>query len=136
MLTGVVVLAGTILGFVLGLLLASSRPARVFLYPMIDLVRALPPLVLNLFMYYLLTTQVIGTTVAAFWVAGIALSLNLAAFTADLVRAAIQNVPYGALEAGTALGMSKRQRTRYIAMPHILRELIPGMTVLYIGMIK
>jgi polar amino acid transport system permease protein len=135
-LTGIVIVAGTILGFLMGLLLASSRTARVFLYPIIDLVRALPPLVLILFMYYLLTVQVIGTTVAAFWVAAIALSLNLAAFTADLVRAAIQNVPYGALEAATALGMSKRQRVVHISLPHVLRELIPGMTVLYIGMLK
>jgi len=64
------------------------------------------------------------------------MSLNLAAFTADLVRAAIENVPAGAVDAGRALGMSHNQVTRHIILPHVMRETIPAMTVLYVGMLK
>lgn len=135
LLTFLVIICGTALGVLLGLLL-RRRGIRVVLYPVVDVVRALPPLVLILFMYYLLTRQVIGTTVPAFWVCVIALSLNLAAFTSDLVRAAIASVPHGAVDAGRALGMSHDQLTRHIVMPHVLREIIPGMTVLYVGMLK
>lgn len=135
LLTLFVIVSGTVLGILTGFLL-RRRVARVVLYPVIDVVRALPPLVLILFMYYLLTQQVIGTAVPAFWVCAIALSLNLAAFTSDLVRAAIANVPPGAVDAGRALGMSHEQLTRHIVMPHVVREIIPGMTVLYIGMLK
>lgn len=135
LLTVLVVVFGTVLGVATGLVL-RTRIARLTLYPIIDVIRALPPLVLILFMYYLLTTQVIGSTVQAFWVYVIAMSLNLAAFTADVVRAAIDNVPSGATDAGRALGMSQRQITRYIVLPHVLRETIPAMTVLYIGMLK
>jgi polar amino acid transport system permease protein len=135
LLTILVIICGTILGVAVGLLL--KRPiARKILYPFIDVIRALPPLVLILFMYYLLTQQVIGTTVQAFWVYIIAMSLNLAAFTADLVRAAIENVPAGAVDAGRALGMSHNQVTRHIILPHVMRETIPAMTVLYVGMLK
>lgn len=134
-LTVLVILIGTILGILVGLLL-RHRIARFFVFPIIDVLRALPPLVLILFMYYLLTQQVIGTTVTAFWVCVIAMSLNLAAFTSDLVRAAVANVPTGALDAGRALGLSQRQLTVHIVLPHVVREIIPGMTVLYIAMLK
>jgi polar amino acid transport system permease protein len=135
MLTGIVIIIGTILGVFVGLLLKRSV-GRLLLYPIVDVIRALPPLVLILFMYFLLTQQIIGTTVEAFWVYSIAMSLNLAAFTSDLVRAAIENVPSGALDAGRALGMSQKQVTRHIVLPHVMREIIPAMTVLYIGMLK
>lgn len=134
-LTSIVIVLGTILGIFLGLLL-RQQIARIVLYPVVDVIRALPPLVLILFMYYLLTRQVIGTAVPAFWVCTIAMSLNLAAFTSDLVRAAIANISPGAVDAGRALGMSHRQVTRHIVLPHVLREVIPGMTILYIGMLK
>jgi len=134
-LTAIVILVGTLLGVSLGFI-ATRRVGKVVSYPIIDILRALPPLVLILFMYYLLTRQVIGVTVPAFWVAAAAMSLNLAAFTADLVRSAIENVPHGVVEAGRALGMSGRQLTIHIVMPHIARELMPAMTALYIGMLK
>jgi len=64
------------------------------------------------------------------------MSLNLAAFTSDLVRAAIANVPSEAVDAGRALGMTDRQITRHVVLPRVFRELIPGMTLLYIAMLK
>jgi polar amino acid transport system permease protein len=134
-LTAIVIVSGTVLGVLMGLLL-RNHTFRLILHPLIDVVRSLPPLVLILFMYYLLTEQVIGTTVAAFWVCVISMSLNLAAFTSELVRAAIDNVPAGAIDAGRALGMSHKQLTRHIVLPHVFREIVPAMTVLYIGMLK
>ncbi len=134
-LTLIVILVGTLIGVLLGLVL-RRRFARLILYPIVDVFRALPPLVLILFMYYLLTQQVIGVAVPAFWVCVIAMSLNLAAFTSDLVRAAIENVPADAVDAGRALGMSERQITKHIVLPSVMRELIPSMTLLYIAMLK
>ena len=134
-LTLLVVILGTCLGVLIGLLL-PKRTVRFLLYPIVDVVRAIPPLVLLLFMYFMLTEQVIGTTILAFWVYVVAMSLNLAAFTADVVRAALENVPPSSIDAGRALGMSRKQLTRYIILPHVFREAIPAMTVLYIGMLK
>ena len=134
-LTLTVILFGTILGVLLGLAL-RGRSSRFLLYPVVDIFRALPPLVLILFMYYLLTRQVIGVEVQAFWVCVIAMSLNLAAFTSDVVRAAIENVSADAVDAGRALGMSERQITRHIVLPSVMREIIPAMTLLYIAMLK
>ena len=134
-LTVTTIIIGTVLGMLLGLVL-HRKYSRLILYPFVDILRALPPLVLILFMYYFLTRQVIGITVPAFWVCVVAMSLNLAAFTSDLVRAAIENVPNEKLDAGRALGMSEVQITRYIVLPYVIREIIPGMTMLYIAMLK
>ena len=134
-LTGIVIVVGTFVGLVLGIALRHSV-LKVLLYPAVDVLRALPPIVLLLFMYYFLTRQVIGVGVPAFWVAAIAMSLNLAAFTSDLVRAAVDNAPVAATDAARALGMSESQVMRHIVFPHVWREIIPGMTILYIGMLK
>lgn len=134
-LTLIVILCGTLLGIFLGLLM-RRRSIRILLWPVIDVIRAVPPLVILLFMYYFLTVQVIGTTVTGFWVYVIAMSLNLAAFTSELVRAAINNVAADAIDAARALGMSRRDVTRHIVLPAVVREIIPSMTVLYIEMLK
>lgn len=134
-LTLVVLIFGTILGIIIGLIM-SNKIIKKLLYPMIDIIRALPPLVLILFMYYLLTRQIIGMTIQAFWVCAVAMTLNLAAFTSDLVRAAIENVPKDSIDAGQSVGMTHKQLIRYIKLPHVVREIIPAMTILYIGMLK
>jgi len=134
-LTLIVVLAGTTLGVCLGLLTRDALIRRA-IYPIIDIVRAVPPLVLLLFLYYLLAEQVIGTSVSAFWIAALGLSLNLAAFVADLVRAAIDNVDPDSIDAGLALGMTYSHVTRHVVLPHVAREIIPGLTVLYLGILK
>lgn len=134
-LTSIVITIGTIIGLGLGIL-GTKRMFAVVLFPSLDVVRALPPLVLILFCYYFLTEQTVGFTISQFWVCVTAMSLNLAAFTADLVRAALDNAPPEASSAAAALGMSRAQVLRHIVMPHVLREIIPGMTALYIGMLK
>lgn len=130
-----VIIFGTLLGILLGLI-TKKRLAKIFLYPIIEIIRALPPLVLLLFMYYFLTKQVIGATINAFWVCVIAMSLNLAAFTSDLVRAAIENVPKTSIDAGKSLGMDDLQLTLHIVLPNVFREIIPAMTLLYIAILK
>lgn len=134
-LTVLVVLLGTLVGVVAGLALRNAL-GRLLLMPVIEVFRALPLLVLLLFSYYLLSAQVIGVSVPAFWVCVIAFSLNLAAFTAELVRAAIENVEDEIIDAARSLGLSNRQVVRHIVLPNVFREIIPGMAVLYIGMLK
>jgi His/Glu/Gln/Arg/opine family amino acid ABC transporter permease subunit len=134
-LTFFVIIFGTILGVIVGFIL-RNKLIRLSLYPVIDIVRALPPLVLILLLYYSLTEQIIGTAVTSYWIYVFAMSLNLAAFTSDVVRASIENVPTADIEAGQALGMSQTQITRHIVLPHVVRNCIPSMTILYIGMLK
>lgn len=134
-LTALVIIVGSILGVVCGLALKRSIIAAL-LYPILDVIRAVPPLVLILFFYYLFTIQVIGVTVPAYLVYIIAMSINLAAFTADLVRSAAEAVPRRVIESGQALGMSDAHVVRHLFIPALVRSLIAPMTALYIGMLK
>lgn len=61
-----------------------------------------------------------------FWCAIIAFTLNVGAYTAEILRGGIQGVDKGLLEAAAALGISKRQRFIYITTPIATRLALPA----------
>ena len=130
-----VIIVGTLGGIFLGLLIRSRIVFTILLLPL-DIIRAVPPVVLILFAYYALTEQVIGITIDTFSACAVALSINLAAFVADLVRSASASVPRGDVEASQVLGFSPWQTFRHITFPLMLRTLAAPMLMLYIGMLK
>jgi ABC-type amino acid transport system permease subunit len=151
---GVLALAGRQLagGFrrraqALTLILAFIRSVVVVV---LDVIRAIPLLLLILICYYGLP-QLLNAPLFRFWrvavgsteirvspVASVvvAMSMNLAAFVADLVRAAALAVPRGSLLAARALGMHHSTTWRRIILPHVMREILPGLALLYITMLK
>jgi polar amino acid transport system permease protein len=62
------------------------------------------------------------------WCAIIALSLNTTAYTAEIFRGAIQSVPWGQIEAGLSLGMSRLLLFRRIIVPKAIVFALPGYT--------
>lgn len=60
------------------------------------------------------------------WCAIIAFSLNVGAYTAEILRGGIQGVDKGLLEAGSALGLSKSQRFVHITTPIAVRLALPA----------
>lgn len=62
----------------------------------------------------------------AYWCALIALTLNTTAYTAEIIRGAIVNVPKGAIEAGQSFGMSRLLLLRRIILPQALRLMLPA----------
>jgi His/Glu/Gln/Arg/opine family amino acid ABC transporter permease subunit len=60
-----------------------------------------------------------------FWYAVIALSLNTAGYSGEILRGAIQAVPYGEIEAGRAFGMSKWLILRRVILPRAIRISLP-----------
>jgi len=66
----------------------------------------------------------------------IALSLNEAAYSAEIVRAGILAVDSGQVEAAKSLGMSGGQTMRRIVLPQAMRVIIPPMGNEFIGMLK
>jgi polar amino acid transport system permease protein len=61
-----------------------------------------------------------------FWCALIALTLNTAAYSAELVRGAIQSIPKGEIEAAEAFGMSKLVQVRRIVLPRAFGIVLPA----------
>jgi len=66
----------------------------------------------------------------------LALSLYTAAFIAEIVRAGIQSVHKGQMEAGASLGLSRGSTLRLIVVPQALRVILPPLTNQYLNLTK
>src|SRR5690606_24374947 len=79
------------------------------------------PLLIQLFLLYYAMPPLLGITLDR-WQAGIiALSLNSAAYIAEIVRAGIQSIDVGQTEAAQALGLTKFQTAWFIILPQAFR---------------
>ena len=102
--------------------LSQSRLASSMAGIYIESIRSTPLLAQLYFFYFGLPS--IGIMLPE-WITGvIALTLNSGAYYAEIIRAGIQAIPYGQIEAGIASGLSYFQRMRYIILPQAL-----GMTL-------
>ena len=118
-------------GLVLGLALAVLRclGLRVLDWAIIfvvDLFRALPPLVLIVLIYFGLPAAGIGFS--GFWATWLALTLVLMAFAEEIFWGSICAVPRGQWEAGRAIGLRFLPTLRLIVLPQALRIAIPPLT--------
>jgi polar amino acid transport system permease protein len=102
--------------------LSQSRIASSMAGIYIESIRSTPLLAQLYFFYFGLPS--LGIMIPE-WITGvIALTLNSGAYYAEIIRAGIQAIPYGQIEAGIASGLSYFQRMRYIILPQAL-----GMTL-------
>lgn len=131
----VTIIIGTIAGLLLCLVrLYAIRHIRLLAIIYIDIFRALPILVLLILVYYAL--PFVGIRLDSFTSATLALSMVLAAFTAEVCRAGIQNVPKGQFEAAASLGMPFWESMRKIILPQAIRVIIPPLTSNSISVFK
>ena len=92
----------------------------------VDLFRALPPLVLIVLIYFGLPAAGIGFS--GFWATWLALTLVLMAFAEEIFWGSICAVPKGQWEAGRAIGLRFLPTLRLIVLPQALRIAIPPLT--------
>jgi len=118
-----------LLAIPLGFLLAVSRmgklaPTRYFSAGVIEVTRAIPPLVWVVWFYYCLPILT-GFSFSAITTVVFALSLYTGVFFAELFRAGLQSVDRGSIEAGYAGGMSNFQVLRRITGPIAFLRIVP-----------
>jgi len=125
-LAGLSGLCSLTLGFAVALLRLYGpgwmRP-MVVLY--IDSMRAIPVLVVLVWTFFALPI-VTGITMPPFIAALIGLTLHLAAYAAEIVRAGIESVRAGQTRAALALGMSRVQLVRRILLPQAMVRMLPA----------
>jgi len=92
----------------------------------IDIFRALPILVVLILIYYAL--PFVGVRLSSFVSAALALSLVFAAFTAEVCRAGIENIPKGQFEAAATLGLPFWVAMRKVILPQAIRVVVPPLT--------
>lgn len=134
-LTAVSIVGGLVLGFVLALMRLSKR--RLFAMPAsayVWLFRG-TPLLVQLIVIYTGLPQ-LGIRLSVVQSALIGLTLNEAAYLAEIVRSGILAVPQGQVRASRALGMREAQIMRYIVMPQALRIIVPPLGNSVNGLLK
>ena len=139
-LTILLTLVSIFFGLILGLLLALGRLSKNVFFDRLSqfyiwLFRGTPLLLQIFFIYYALPTFT-PITIDALPAAFIALSLNSGAYLAEIIRAAIQSIDKGQMEASKALGMSFTQAMRRIIIPQSYRRLIPPTGNEFIALLK
>lgn len=133
-------IAGILLGSLLGLVIGFGNMSnRWYLrWPMrgyIHLFRGTPLLLQVLIVHFGLVPLFLDTTDAI--IAAItALTLNSAAYTAEIFRAGIQSIDKGQTEAGYSLGMTKGNVMRYIILPQAIKRMIPAFGNEFIVLVK
>lgn len=125
-----------IAGFLLALPGLSARKSlRNFNRVYVETVRAVPVLVLILWVYYGLPV-VAGLSINVFWAGVVALALSDSAFEAEIFRAGIQSVEQGQCEAAKSLGLTPWQAMRLVILPQALRRVLPALGNQFVYMLK
>lgn len=121
-----VVPLGVIGGIILAILsTARSRWVRWPLMAWVDFFRAFPPLVLLIFLYAALPFA--GVEVGAFGCVAIGFFLNTGAYYGEILRAGIESVPTGQMEAARSTGLSRLQAMTYVILPQAVRNVLPDL---------
>ena len=126
---------GLALGVILGLgSLSRNRPIRWFVSAYVDFIRGTPLLIQIFLVFFAL--PMIGIRFDEFWAGVFALSLNSAAFVAEVVRGGVGSIERGQSEAATAIGMRHQQILVYILLPQAYRQMVPPLTNELISLVK
>ncbi|HFI0568859.1 TPA: amino acid ABC transporter permease [Streptococcus suis] len=133
----------TILSFIFGLIIAIGtalvqiaqipilkQVARFYIW----VVRGTPLLVQLYVIFFGLPS--LGIVLDAFPSAVLVFSVNTGAYAAETIRASIESVPKGQLEAGYSVGMSFAQTMRRIILPQAFRVAFPPLSNTLIGLVK
>jgi polar amino acid transport system permease protein len=94
------------------------------------------PLVMVIFWMWFIMPIVLKTSIPEFGVALTAFVVFEAAYLGEIVRAGIQSVPRGQVEAGTALGLTSAQGMRFVILPQALKNMIPSLVTQFIVLFK
>ena len=130
--------AGTILlGFALGVSVAAvlvyGRPwARRAAGIYVESIRN-TPLIVQLFLIFFGLPS-LGMKLDAITASVIALTINLGAYTAEIVRAGFESIPRSQIEAGVSLGMTKPQIFRHIVLLPALKNVYPSLASQFVLM--
>jgi polar amino acid transport system permease protein len=120
----------TAAGFVVGTACAIALrgggwPARLC-NAYVEAIRNTPLLVQIFLMYFGLAS--LGLHLSAFVVASISLTVNVAAYTAEIMRAGLEAIPAGQIEAGECLGLSRVQLYRHVLLLPAMERVYPSLS--------
>ena len=129
-----------VLGFVLGIFIGLGRLARspwiripATIY--VEFFRGVP-LVMVIFWFWFIIPVLLRVALPEYGVALTAFVVFEAAYLGEIVRAGIQSVPRGQMEAATATGLSPARTMLYVILPQALKNMIPALVTQFIVLFK
>lgn len=128
-------LTATVIGLIVAVACAwgktnGPRPLRWLIDAYIEVIRNTPFLVQLFFFFFALPA--IGLRWSAHTAALVAMIVNLGAYATEIIRAGIESIPRGQLEAGAALGLKPLQVFRLIVLKPALRAIFPALSSQFI----
>ena len=122
-------------GFVLGVALAVLRTGRVgwtrrAVAVYVEIIRNTPLLVQTFWLFFGLAGA--GFRIPAFVAAALAMSLNVAAYSSEIIRAGIESIPRSQIEAGQSLGLSHFRILRSVVLPPAIEKVMPALISQYV----
>ena len=129
-----------VLGFVLGIFIGIARLARAWWISLpatlyVEFFRGVP-LVMVIFWIWFIIPQLLRRPIPEYGVALTAFVVFEAAYFGEIVRAGIQSVPRGQVEAATALGLTRAQSMRFVVLPQAIRNMVPSLVTQMIVLFK
>jgi polar amino acid transport system permease protein len=133
-------LPAMLLGFVLGIFiglarLARSRWLRIPATVYVEFFRGVP-LVMVIFWFWFILPVVLRIRLPEYGIALTAFVVFEAAYLAEIVRAGIQSVARGQVEAAASTGLGSAETMRYVVLPQALRNMIPALVTQFIVLFK
>jgi glutamate/aspartate transport system permease protein len=92
----------------------------------VNLLRSIP-LILVIFWFYFLVPIIAGRPLGDFLSASIAFVVFEASYFAEIIRAGIQSIPKGQMQAAYSTALNYRQMMRYVIIPQALKNMIPSL---------
>lgn len=121
------IVGGLILGTLVGMTRMSSK--RYIYYPAtvyVNVLRSIP-LILVIFWFYFLVPILVGRPLGDFLSASVAFIVFEASYFAEIIRAGIQSIPKGQMEAAYSTGLSYGKSMRYVIIPQALKNMVPSL---------
>ncbi len=128
------VIIGTVLGVIAALMKISSNKLLSGISSVYITVMRGTPLVTQLLIIYFVIFG--SVNIDKTLVAVIAFGLNSGAYVAEIIRAGIQAVDKGQMEAGRSLGLSKNQTMTHIILPQAVKNILPAYVNEFVVLIK
>ena len=132
-----------IIGLIVGLMsVVKSKVSRAIAAVFVNLIRGVPMIVLAYMIYFgvpYLWNNVLhksGLTFTALQAGSICLALNCGAYMAEIIRAGIESVDVGQMEAGRSLGLPWWRTMHRVILPQAIRTMIPSIINQFIITLK
>lgn len=133
-------LPGALIGVIIGLALMLLKESKFLPFKMIGVAYTLiirgTPLLVQIFVFYYVLPKLIGVDFSPAFAGLLALAFNSAAYSSEILKSGLDDIPRGQYEAARTLGLKRWQTFLWIITPQVLVRVIPPLTNEFILLFK